>query len=92
MLIHLLQHCTSEGLLIIKKFLSIPIRERKNETATWILDLMHQYGSIAYSKNISKYMAGAAIKEFYTLFSKLPDSTDKSFIESIIRYMINRDY
>jgi geranylgeranyl diphosphate synthase type II len=92
MLIHLLQHCTSEELFVIKKFLSIPIRERKNETASWILDLMHQYGSIIYSKNISKYMAGAAIKEFYTLFSKLPDSTDKSFIESIILYMINRDY
>jgi geranylgeranyl diphosphate synthase, type II len=92
MLIHLLQHCTAEELLVIKEFLSIPIRERKNETASRILQLMHQYGSIAYAKGISKYMAGAAIKEFYTLFSKLPDSTDKSFIESIILYMINRDY
>jgi geranylgeranyl diphosphate synthase type II len=92
MLIHLLQHCTPEELSVIKDFLSIPIRERKNKAASWILQLMRRYGSINYSKNISKYMAGAAIKEFYTLFSKLPDSTDKSFIESIILYMINRDY
>ena len=92
MLIHLFQHCTPKELLVIKKFLSIPIRERKNETASGILELMHHYGSIDYAKGISKYMAGAAIKEYYTLFSKLPDSTDKSFIESIILYMINRDY
>jgi geranylgeranyl diphosphate synthase type II len=37
-------------------------------------------------------MAGAALKEFYSLFSGLPDSRDKKFIESIILYMINRDY
>lgn len=92
MLIHLLQHCNAEELLIIKNFLAIPIRERKNATASWILSLMHQYGSINYSKAISKYMAGAAIKEFYTLFSCLPDSTDKSLLENIILYMINRDY
>ena len=91
-LIHLVQHCTNEELAVIKEFLSIPIRERNNKTAAWILERMHHYGSLIYSKNIAKYMAGAAIKEFYTLFSRLPDSTDKAFIESIILYMINRDY
>lgn len=92
MLIHLFQHCNAEELSAIKAFFSVPIRERKTETAAWILKLMHKYESINYSKIIAKYMAGAAIKEFYTLFSKLPPSTDKSFIESIILYMINRDY
>jgi geranylgeranyl diphosphate synthase type II len=37
-------------------------------------------------------MAGAALKEFYTIFSKLPDSKDKKFIETMIIYMINREY
>lgn len=92
MLIHLLQHCKGKELMLLKKYLSVPICERKNETAAIIINLMHQYGSISYAKGISKYMAGAAIKEFYSLFSRLPDSTDKSFIESIILYMINRDY
>ena len=92
MLIHLMQHCKSNELSEIKKFLSIPIRERSNEKAEWILGLMHQYGSLVHSKNTAKYMAGAALKEFYSIFSRLPDSRDKSFIESIILYMINRDY
>ena len=92
MLIHLLQKCNGDELSVIKEFLSMPIRERSNETATWMLGLMHKYGSIPHSKNTARYMAGAALKEFYTIFSRLPDSRDKSFIESIILYMINRDY
>lgn len=92
MLIHLFQHCNAAELKTLKHFLSIPIRRRDNKTASYILKLMHKYESITYSKNIAKYMAGAAIKEFYTLFSKLPPSKDKTFIESIILYMINRDY
>jgi len=92
MLIHLFQHCTADELTEIKNFLAIPIRKRNNKTAAWILERMQYYNSITYSKNIAKYMAGAAIKEFYTLFSRLPDSKDKAFIESIILYMINRDY
>ncbi|MEP6846104.1 MAG: polyprenyl synthetase family protein [Panacibacter sp.] len=92
MLINLFQHCNTEELNIIKEFFALPIRERNHQTAAWILERMHHYDCINYSKHIAKFMAGAAIKEFYTIFSKLPDSEDKSFIESIILYMINRDY
>ncbi len=92
MLIHLVQHCTAAELSAIKEFLSIPISGRSNERAEWILGLMHQYGSITHSKNTARYMAGAALKEFYSIFSRLRDSRDKSFLESIILYMINRDY
>ena len=53
---------------------------------------MHHYNSLGYSRNISKYMAGAALKEFYSIFSALPGSKDKTFIESLIIYMLNRDY
>ena len=53
---------------------------------------MQKYKSIDHAKETSKYLAGAALKEFYTHFSHLPDSTDKSFLESIILYMIDRNY
>jgi geranylgeranyl diphosphate synthase type II len=92
MLINLFQQCNKKELGSIQKFLALPIKERSSDKAAWILNLMHHYDCINYSKNIAKYMAGAAIKEFYSIFSRLPDSEDKSFIESIILYMINRDY
>jgi geranylgeranyl diphosphate synthase type II len=91
-LINLMQQCNSSELETLLSFLSVPIKDRDSRTAARILQLMHQHGCIEYAKKIARYMAGGALKEFYTIFSSLPDSKDKSFIESIILYMINRDY
>ena len=92
MLIHLLENCKVSEFKMIKKFLSVPINERKQDEAIDILHLMKRYQSIDYAKTISKNLAGAALKEFYTIFSRLPETKDKTLIESIILYMINRDY
>jgi geranylgeranyl diphosphate synthase type II len=91
-LMHLLNNCTKKEHATIKKFLADTHKKNIQTTAGLILKLMHTYGSIAYAKKISKYMAGAALKEFYSTFSHLPVSKDKKFIEEIIVYMINRDY
>lgn len=92
MLIHLMGECNSKEHKILVDFLSTPIRERSTETAAMILNWMHRYESIKHAKNTAKYLAGAALKEFYTIFSRLPESKDKTLIESIILYMINREY
>lgn len=92
MLIHLMENCKPEELNRISQYLSVPIRQRTEGEAMEILELMHTYGSIAHAKNTAQYLAGAALKEFYSIFSRLPDSEDKSLIESIIIYMINREY
>lgn len=92
MLIHLLENCKTAEFKRIQQFLSIPIKERKQEEAIAILHLMQGYQSIEYAKKTSKYLAGAALKEFYTIFSRLPETKDKTLIENIILYMINRDY
>ena len=92
MLIHLMSACSEEERSAIKEFLGVPIVERDKETADVILEQMHHYGSIDHAKHTAKYLAGAALKEFYTHFSRLPDSDDKTLIESIILYMINREY
>lgn len=91
-LIHLLQQCSKKEKETISQFLETPVKDRTMKTAAGIFKLMQQYGSVEYAKNTSKYMAGGALKEFYSIFSGLPDSKDKSLIENIILYMINRDY
>jgi geranylgeranyl diphosphate synthase, type II len=90
MLIHLLNNCSKKEFVLIEHFL-FDTQHHINEAPT-ILSLMKKYNSIEYAKKISKFMAGAALKEFYTIFGGLPDSRDKKFIEEIIIYMINRDY
>jgi geranylgeranyl diphosphate synthase, type II len=92
MLIHLIGRCDPDEQKMIMDFLSAPIRKRNPQTAKLILEWMHRYGSITHAKITARYLAGGALKEFYTVFSRLPDSEDKAFIESIILYMINRDY
>jgi geranylgeranyl diphosphate synthase, type II len=90
-LIHLLNNCTKSENKKIRNFLA-ETQINTAEMVSWILKLMHKYKSIDYARKTARYMAGGALKEFYTIFSKLPDSTDKKFIETLIIYMINRDY
>ncbi len=92
MLIHLMENGNRRELSQIKSFLAKAIPERSIDEARIIFGLMEKYQAIAYAKETSKYLAGAALKEFYTQFSALPDSEDKAFLEHIILYMINRNY
>jgi geranylgeranyl diphosphate synthase, type II len=92
MLIDLLATSASAERERIQKFLALPIRERTEADARQILNGMQRYGAIARAKETSKYLAGAALKEFYTHFSSLEDTEDKAFLESLILYMINRRY
>jgi geranylgeranyl diphosphate synthase, type II len=92
MLIHLLNHCTPEEHASLTAFLGTPHQSERESMAPWVLGLMHYYGSITYAREIAKYMAGGALKEFYSTFSGLPASSDKAFLERMIIYMINRDY
>ena len=92
MLIHLLQRCSAEKRDLVKAFLAKPIEERDTDTADWIKQLMIELGSITSAATTAKYMAGAALKEFYSVCGALPDSEDKKLLESIILYMINREY
>lgn len=92
MLIHLLNNCNAKEHAKIKSFLADTHSPDNCNEAAWILKLMRKYKSIEYARTTAKYMAGAALKEFYTIFSKLPASKDKKFIEDLIIYMINRDY
>lgn len=92
MLIHLMENANKKELLFIKNFLSISIPERTDDDAFIILNLMKKYQSIDHAKETSKYLAGAALKEFYTHFSALQDSQDKALVEQLILYMIHRNY
>jgi geranylgeranyl diphosphate synthase type II len=90
-LIHLLNHCSKSEFRKISEFLA-ETQVNTAETVSWIVKLMKKYKSIDYVRGVAKYMAGAALKEFYTIFSRLPDTKDKKFIETLIIYMINREY
>ena len=92
MLIHLLNNCNKDEHHKIKNFLGGKPNPNIKDIEAWILEKMHFYGSIDHARKIAKNLAGAALKEFYSIFSSFPDSKDKAFLKKIIIYMINREY
>jgi geranylgeranyl diphosphate synthase type II len=92
MLIHLLNHSTAKERKRLVHYLKDCRSEESLDTAQWVMDRMEHYESIDYARKVSKNMAGAALKEFHSSFGDIPDSEDKKLIESIIMYMIERDY
>ncbi len=92
MLIHLLNNATAKEKKKLIQYLENCRADEINDTASWVLEKMHHYESIEYARAVSKNMAGAALKEFYTSFADVPSSKDKELLESIIMYMIKREY
>lgn len=92
MLIHLLNSCSSGEKERLQHYLSRERKARTPRNVEWVMKMMVKYDCIAYGRKNAQNLAGAALKEFYTAFGHMPDSEDKQFIESMILYMIERDY
>jgi geranylgeranyl diphosphate synthase, type II len=91
MLIHLLNSCTRREKKQLENYLQMQRNQRTPERTAQVMEWMYRYDCINYGKNAAKNLAGAALKEFYSVFGSLPDSEEKQFIENMILYMINRD-
>jgi geranylgeranyl diphosphate synthase type II len=91
MLIHALNHSTAREKERLRAFLAQPRAIRSSRDVAWVYRLFAKYDSIEAARTAARHLAGAAIFEFYNAFSSLPDSEDKSFLEQIVTYMIERD-
>lgn len=91
MLINLLNTCNPKELKKLEKYLAKPRPARTTEETLWVMNRMHHYDCIQYGKRAAKNLAGAALKEFYTVFGSMPATEEKQFMENMILYMINRD-
>ncbi len=91
MLIHLLQQATEKDSQHLTAFLGQTRARRSPEGVDWVLNLMRSYGSIDYTRAISRQLAGATLYEFTRAFGELPASDEKNFVNQIIRYMVSRD-
>ncbi|RPD38314.1 polyprenyl synthetase family protein [Chitinophaga barathri] len=92
MLIYLLNTCNQKEKQKLETYLAKKRSLRMPDETEWVMKMMKKYDCIAYGRKNAQNLAGAALKEFYTVFGHMPESEDKQFIESMILYMINRDY
>ncbi|MCA9873219.1 MAG: polyprenyl synthetase family protein [Anaerolineales bacterium] len=91
MLIHLLNHCSSQEKAELKAILALSRPERTEDQIEWIYEKMIHYGSIAFGRKCARQFAGAALYEFHNAYGHLPDSEDKRFILEMVLYMIERE-
>jgi geranylgeranyl diphosphate synthase type II len=90
MLIRLFQETTAEERSRLAHFLQLPRAQRTTAKIHWLRALMDTYGCREYARQIAHGLAGAALHEYSLLYSDVPDSRDKHFIEGLVTWVFER--
>ena len=60
LLIHLMKSASPSERAELKEFFALPYSQRCQEDVRWVLQLMEQHGSVAFSRSFARRFAGAA--------------------------------
>lgn len=91
MLIHLLNSASAAERRRLSDFLATPRRERRAKDVRWVHARMTAHGSFEHARASAHQLAEAALDEFHAAYADAPPSAQKTFIEGIVLYMIERD-
>jgi geranylgeranyl diphosphate synthase type II len=90
LLIHAFRRSTPRERARLSSLLARPREERTAEEVGWLRYLMDKYTCSEYAQRMAHELAGAALHEFALLTASLPDSRDKSFLEQMPTWVIER--
>jgi len=90
-LIHLIGAASLRDKRWLQGFLANSRRDRAAPDIHRVVEMIRDYGSTDYARRAARVFAGAALKEYETIFGGLPDSEEKRFIHDIILFMIDRN-
>jgi geranylgeranyl diphosphate synthase type II len=91
MLIHTIQESTTKERARLSEILCRPRERRTLSEVRWIRKLMDKYGCTEYARKIAHGLAGAALHEYSLISAGLPDSRDKTFLEQMVTWVIERN-
>jgi geranylgeranyl diphosphate synthase, type II len=91
MLIHTIRESTPQERGRLSAILSKAREERTLAEVKWIRKLMDKYECAEYARKIAHGLAGAALHEFSLISAALADSRDKSFLEQMATWVIERN-
>ncbi len=66
------------------KFFRLQRWQRSPDEVTWLLDLMHRCGSVAFGRRCLRSMAEAAYAEAVDAFAPLPPSDDRDLLLGVV--------
>jgi geranylgeranyl diphosphate synthase type II len=91
MLIHTIQESTTKERARLSEILCRHRERRTLSEVRWIRKLMDKYGCTEYARKIAHGLAGAALHEYSLISAGLPDSRDKTFLEQMVTWVIERN-
>jgi geranylgeranyl diphosphate synthase type II len=91
MLIHTIRESTTRERARLSEILCRPRERRTLSEVRWIRKLMDKYGCTEYARKIAHGLAGAALHEYSLISVGLPDSRDKTFLEQMVTWVIERN-
>ena len=91
MLIHAFRNSTSRERARLSDILCRPREGRTLPEVRWIRKLMDKYDCAEYGRKIAHGLAGAALHEYSLISAGLPDSRDKTFLEQMVTWVIERN-
>jgi geranylgeranyl diphosphate synthase type II len=91
MLIHTIQESTTKERARLSDILCRTRERRTLSEVRWIRKLMDKYGCTEYARKIAHGLAGAALHEYSLISAGLPDSRDKTFLEQMVTWVIERN-
>lgn len=90
MLIHTYQRANAGEQQRIGETMALSRDQRTEDQVTWIRQLMDKYGAVDHARRIAHGLAGAALKEYASIYDGLPDSRDKQFIRGLPTWVFER--
>jgi geranylgeranyl diphosphate synthase, type II len=91
MLIHAIRESRAEERARLSAILSRVREERTLAEVKWIRKLMDKYGCAEYARKLAHGLAGAALHEYSLLSVGFNDSREKSFLEQMATWVIERN-
>jgi geranylgeranyl diphosphate synthase type II len=90
MLIHAIRTASTSERDRLNAILDGPREQRTSSEVNWIRRLMKKYRCIEYARQSANELAGAALHEFSLFSAALPDSRDKTFLQQMATWVIER--
>ncbi len=90
MLIRLFRVASASERAELGRMLALPRHERTAAQVDWARALIDRHGCVDYARQVAHGLAGAALHEYALLYSSLPDSRDKRFIQGLVTWVFER--
>jgi geranylgeranyl diphosphate synthase, type II len=90
MLMHVSRAASSDEQSRLATILRGTRAERIADDVHWVRELMAKYDSVGYARRVANELAGAALQEYSLISQDFPDSREKSFLEQMPTWVIER--